>query len=205
MKKVAVVMGSSSDLPIVTKVVEKLNFFEIPHEKHIMSAHKSPKMTIAFAEKAEKENFGVIIAAAGMAAHLAGIIAAHTTIPVIGLPINCSLNGLDALFSTVQMPKGVPVLTVGIDCAENAAIAACEILSLGETSLKNKLKEMKKNLENEIISQNEKFNFLWKRFLFWKNCNKFMKAKLKKFMKQTTLITSSKAIKTMPLHKTAKK
>ena len=159
MKKVAIVMGSYSDFPVVKKVIEKLNFFEIPHECFIMSAHKSPNLTIEFAQKAKEKNFGIIIAAAGMAAHLAGIIAANTTLPVIGLPIKCSLNGLDALFSTVQMPKGVPVLTVGIDCAENAAIAACEILAIYEKSLQNMLEKMKKSLEEDIISQNNKLNF----------------------------------------------
>ena len=159
MKKVAIVMGSCSDFPVVEKVIEKLDFFEIPHECFVMSAHKSPNLTIKFAQNAKEKDFGIIIAAAGMAAHLAGIIAANTILPVIGLPIKCSLNGLDALFSTVQMPRGVPVLTVGIDCAENAAIAACEILAIYEKSLQSKLEEMKKSLEKEIVSQNKNLNF----------------------------------------------
>ncbi len=155
-KKVAVLMGSKSDMPIVEKSINKLKEFEIKTEIFIMSAHKSPNYTINFAKKAEENGFLVIIAAAGMAAHLAGIIAANTTLPVIGLPINCSINGLDALFSTVQMPKGVPVLTVGINASENAAIAACQILALNDKELKEKLKKMKKKLEEDIINQNEK-------------------------------------------------
>lgn len=155
-KKVAVLMGSKSDMPIVEKAINKLKEFEIKTEIFIMSAHKSPNYTINFAKKAEENGFLVIIAAAGMAAHLAGILAANTTLPVIGLPINCSINGLDALFSTVQMPKGVPVLTVGINASENAAIAACQILALSDEKLKEKLKEMKEKLEEDIIKQNEK-------------------------------------------------
>ena len=152
-KKVAVLMGSKSDMPIVEKTINKLKEFNIKTETFIMSAHKSPNYTINFAKQAEKNNFLIIIAAAGMAAHLAGIIAANTTLPVIGLPINCSINGLDALFSTVQMPKGVPVLTVGINASENAAIAACQILALNDENLKEKLK--KKKLEENIVNQNK--------------------------------------------------
>ncbi len=155
-KKVAVLMGSKSDMAVVEKTINKLKEFEIETKVFIMSAHKSPNYTINFAKKAEENGFLVIIAAAGMAAHLAGVIAANTTLPVIGLPINCSINGLDALFSTVQMPKGVPVLTVGIDACENAAIAACQILALNDEKLKEKLKNMKKQLEEDIINQNEK-------------------------------------------------
>ena len=154
-KKVAVLMGSKSDMPIVEKTINKLKEFNIKTETFIMSAHKSPNYTINFAKQAEKNNFLIIIAAAGMAAHLAGIIAANTTLPVIGLPINCSINGLDALFSTVQMPKGVPVLTVGINASENAAIAACQILALNDEDLKKKIKKMKKKLEENIVNQNK--------------------------------------------------
>ena len=153
-RKVAVLMGSESDMPIVEKTIKKLEEFKIETKVYILSAHKSPNMTISFAKKADKE-FSVIVAAAGMAAHLAGIVAANTTLPVIGLPINCSVGGLDSLFSTVQMPKGVPVLTVGINAAENAAIAACQILATSDKNLKEKLKKMKENLENRIIEQNQ--------------------------------------------------
>ncbi len=157
-KKVAVLMGSESDMPIVEKTIKKLESFKITTKVFIISAHKSPNLALNFAKNAEKENFGVIIAAAGMAAHLAGFIAANTTLPVIGLPINCTLNGLDSLFSTVQMPKGVPVLTVGINAAENAAIAACQILALNNENLQNKLRTMKKELEDEIVKKNETIN-----------------------------------------------
>ena len=157
-KKVAVLMGSESDMPIVEKAIKKLKNFEIKTEVFIISSHKSPNLALSFAKNAEKNNFGVIIAAAGMAAHLAGFIAANTTLPVIGLPINCTLNGLDSLFSTVQMPKGVPVLTVGINAAENAAIATCQILALNNENLQNKLKKIKKELEDEIVKKNETIN-----------------------------------------------
>lgn len=154
-KKVAVLMGSKSDLSVVERTIEKLKQFEIETDTFIMSAHKSPNYTIDFAKNAQKKGYGVIIAAAGMAAHLAGIVAANTILPVIGLPIKCSIEGLDALFSTVQMPKGVPVLTVGINASENAAIAACQILALKDVSLEKKLKKMKEELEKEIISENK--------------------------------------------------
>ncbi len=156
--KVAVVMGSDSDLEVVKKAISQLKYFEIPTKVFIMSAHKSPDMVINFSKNADSKGFKVIIAAAGMAAHLAGIIAAHTTLPVIGIPINCSLNGLDALFSTLQMPKGVPVLTVGINSAQNAAIAACQILAIHDESLKVKLQNMKKELE-KIKEKNENISF----------------------------------------------
>lgn len=154
-KKVAILMGSDKDLPIVKKAIEKLKEFSIEHEVFVLSAHKSFKATVDFAKTAQEKNFKIIIAAAGMAAHLAGVIAANTILPVIGIPINCSLNGLDALFSTVQMPSGVPVLTVGVNCAENAAIAACQILALKDEKLKQKLNEMKKKLEEEIERKNK--------------------------------------------------
>ena len=153
-KKVAILMGSKNDMPVVEKSIDKLKEFEIETKVYILSAHKSPNITISFAKKADKE-FGIIIAAAGMAAHLAGIVAANTTLPVIGLPIKCGIEGLDSLFSTVQMPKGVPVLTVGINAAENAAIAACQILALYDDLLKEKLQKMKENLEKQIIEQNK--------------------------------------------------
>ena len=158
-KKIAVLMGSDSDLKIMLPAIEKLKEFSIPVKVLILSAHKSPDLAIKFAKTAEEENFKVIIAAAGMAAHLAGIVAANTNLPVIGVPINCSLNGLDSLFSTVQMPKGVPVLTVAINSSLNAAIAACQILALENSTLKEKLKKMKIELEQEIIEKNKNISF----------------------------------------------
>ena len=121
MKKVGIVMGSASDLPVVKKAQEVLESLGIPNEMHIYSAHRTPVEAREFAEIAREKGFGVLIAAAGMAAHLAGAIAAGTTLPVIGIPINSSLNGLDALLATVQMPSGIPVATVAVDGAKNAA------------------------------------------------------------------------------------
>ena len=135
-KKVAVIMGSDSDLPIVEKAVSKLREFSVPCEVHVFSAHRTPAEAAEFSKNARASGFGVIIAAAGKAAHLAGAIAANTTLPVIGIPIKSStLDGLDALLSTVQMPSGIPVATVAIDGAENAALLAISILSLSDDSL----------------------------------------------------------------------
>ncbi len=140
MKKVAVLMGSDSDLPVVGKAFQVFEELGIPYEAHIYSAHRTPEEAHAFARDAEKNGFGVIIAAAGMAAHLAGAIAANTVLPVIGVPI-CSggLGGLDALLSTVQMPSGIPVATVAVDGAKNAAYLAAEILALSDGALGQKL------------------------------------------------------------------
>ena len=150
MKKVAVIMGSDSDLPIVEKAIETLKGYGIPYEVHVYSAHRTPDEAKHFSENAEKNGFGVIIAAAGMAAHLAGAIAANTTLPVIGIPVKSAvLDGVDALLSTVQMPPGIPVATVGINGAKNAAILAAEIIAVGNTELSEKLKsERRKNYEN---------------------------------------------------------
>lgn len=121
-KKVAVIMGSDSDLPVVGKAIDKLKSFGVPVEAHVMSAHRTPGEAAAFASSAEEQGFGVIIAAAGKAAHLAGVLAAHTVLPVIGIPVKSStLDGLDSLLSTVQMPSGIPVATVAVDGAENAS------------------------------------------------------------------------------------
>ncbi len=144
MKKVAVIMGSDSDLPVVKPAIERLRAFGIPCDAHVMSAHRTPELTASFAAGAKANDFGVIIAAAGKAAHLAGVIAAHTTLPVIGIPIKSSaLDGLDALLSTVQMPPGIPVAAVGIDCADNAAILAAQILALSDDTLADRLYTMK--------------------------------------------------------------
>ena len=139
-KKVAIIMGSDSDLPIVKGAVDKLKEFNVPFEVHVMSAHRTPNEAAQFAANAASNGFGVIISAAGKAAHLGGVLAAHTILPVIGLPIKSStLDGLDALLSTVQMPSGIPVATVAIDGAANAAILAVEMLALSDNVLAKKL------------------------------------------------------------------
>ena len=140
MKKVAVLMGSDSDLPVVEKAINTLKDFGVPVEVHVYSAHRTPVQVQEFTSKARENGFGVIIAAAGKAAHLAGAIAAQTTLPVIGIPVKSStLDGLDALLSTVQMPSGMPVATVAIDGAENAALLAIQILAVTDESLAEKL------------------------------------------------------------------
>ncbi len=140
MKKIAIVMGSDSDLPVVSKAMEKLEEFAVPFEVHIYSAHRTPEEARAFAQGARENGVAAIIAAAGKAAHLAGAIAANTTLPVIGIPVKSStLDGLDALLSTVQMPTGMPVATVAIDGAANAALLAIQILAVEEPNLAEKL------------------------------------------------------------------
>ena len=140
MKKVAVIMGSDSDLPIVEKGINVLKEYGVPYEVHVYSAHRTPKESAAFAASARENGFGVIIAAAGMAAHLAGALAAQTTLPVIGIPVaSGGLGGLDALLSTVQMPSGIPVATVAVGGAANAAILACQMLALSDDVLAAKL------------------------------------------------------------------
>ena len=142
MKKVAVIMGSASDLPVVQKAVDTLKAFGVETEVHVYSAHRTPVEAKAFAESAREKGFGAIIAAAGMAAHLAGAIAANTTLPVIGIPIKSKvLDGVDALLSTVQMPSGIPVATVAIDGAVNAALLSVQILAVEDEGLAAKLAE----------------------------------------------------------------
>lgn len=154
MKKVAIVMGSDSDLPVLQGGMDMLRKLEIPMEVHVMSAHRTPAAACDFSSHAEANGFGVIIAAAGKAAHLAGVLAAHTTLPVIGVPVKSStLDGLDALLSTVQMPKGIPVATVAIDGSDNAAILAAQILALGEETLAAKLRQMKADMEAEVLKK----------------------------------------------------
>lgn len=144
MKKVGIIMGSDSDLPVVQKAADVLNDFGVPYEIHIYSAHRTPVEAREFSTTAKEKGFGVIIAAAGMAAHLAGAMAAGTTLPVIGIPIKSEqLGGLDALLSTVQMPSGIPVATVAIDGAKNAAVLAVEILALGDEELSAKLEKFR--------------------------------------------------------------
>ena len=157
MKKAAVIMGSDSDLPVLEKAFKRLKDFGIPFEAHVMSAHRTPDRAADFAKNAQKNGFGVIIAAAGMAAHLAGVLAAHTTLPVIAIPVKSSLDGLDALLAMVQMPPGIPVATVAIDGADNAAILAAQILAIGDEALGDRLKAMKTDMENKVI---EKDNLL---------------------------------------------
>ncbi len=140
MKKVGIVMGSASDLPVVRKAMDMLKALDIPYEAHVYSAHRTPEQAAGFASHARENGFGVIIAAAGMAAHLGGVLASMTTLPVIGIPCKSSvLDGMDALLATVQMPSGIPVATVAIDGATNAAILAAEILALSDEALAQRL------------------------------------------------------------------
>lgn len=148
MKKVAIIMGSDSDLPIVEKGIEVLKAYEVPFEVHVYSAHRTPVEASEFAKTAREQGFGVLICAAGMAAHLAGAIAANTTLPVIGIPCSSKvLEGMDALLSTVMMPPGIPVAAVGINTAKNAALLAIEMLAITEEGLAEKL--FKERAENQ--------------------------------------------------------
>ena len=139
MKKVAVIMGSDSDLPVVENAVGQLRALGIPYEVHVYSAHRTPREAAAFTQSARENGFGVIIAAAGMAAHLAGAIAANTVLPVIGIPIRSTFDGMDALLATVQMPSGIPVATVAVNGAKNAALLAAQILAVEDAALYEKL------------------------------------------------------------------
>lgn len=159
MKKVAIIMGSQNDLPIVEKAIQVLKRYDVSFEIHVYSAHRTPLQARNFALNAQKNGFGVIIAAAGKAAHLAGNIAANTTLPVIGLPIKSStLDGLDALLSTVQMPSGIPVATVAIDGAENSALLALQILAISDENLSQKLKEEREINAKKIIEKDLEIN-----------------------------------------------
>ena len=163
MKKVAILMGSDSDLPIVEKGIAVLSDYEIPFEVHVYSAHRTPAETAEFVSSAKERGFGVIIAAAGMAAHLAGAVAANTTLPVIGIPISCkNTGGVDALWATVQMPSGIPVATVAIDGAANAAHLAAEILALSDDALAEKLVAVRLAGHDKVLEKNsaieEKYN-----------------------------------------------
>ncbi len=156
--KAAIIMGSKSDYPVVSKAEAVLQEFGVEYETRIMSAHRTPKVTEAFAASAEAEGIEVIIAAAGKAAHLAGVLAAQTPLPVIGIPMKSStLDGLDSLLSTVQMPKGIPVATVAVDGAENAALLAVQILSVKYGELRTKMKEYKARMEADIIALDKEF------------------------------------------------
>lgn len=154
MKKVAVIMGSDSDLPVVEKALDKLKQFAVPFEAHVYSAHRTPEQARTFSANARENGFGVIIAAAGKAAHLAGAVAANTTLPVIGLPVSAStLDGLDALLSTVQMPPGMPVATVAIDGAVNAALLAVQILAVEDADLAAKLEASREQERSKILEK----------------------------------------------------
>ncbi|AMJ41922.1 5-(carboxyamino)imidazole ribonucleotide mutase [Anaerotignum propionicum] len=163
MKKVAILMGSDSDFPVVEKALTTLDKYGVPFEVHVYSAHRTPEEARAFAMNARENGFGAIIAAAGKAAHLAGAMAANTTLPVIGIPIKSStLDGLDALLSTVQMPGGMPVATVAIDGAENAALLAIQILAVTDEDLAEKLRVARADNANKVLEKDrmiaEKYN-----------------------------------------------
>ncbi len=154
MKKVAVIMGSDSDLPIVKKAIDELKNYGVPYECHVMSAHRTPALASEFAANAKANGFGVIICAAGMAAHLAGVVAGHTTLPVIGIPCkSAALDGMDALLATVMMPSGIPVATVAIDGAKNAAILAVQMLALSDDDLAAKLEAEKQKMIDGVMAK----------------------------------------------------
>lgn len=163
MKKVGIIMGSDSDLPIIEKAINTLKSFGVEYEVHVYSAHRTPVEASNFTKMAIENNFGVIIAAAGMAAHLAGAIAANTVLPVIGIPVESgALKGVDALYSTVQMPSGIPVATVAINGAVNAALLAIQILAVSEPSLQKALKDKRESDKLVVLEKNKaienKFN-----------------------------------------------
>ena len=159
MKKVAIIMGSDSDLPVVKKATEVLREYEVPFEVHVLSAHRTPEQAKTFASLAAENGFGVMIAAAGKAAHLAGAIAANTVLPVIGIPIKASvLDGMDALLSTVQMPAGIPVATVAIDGAANAALLAIQILAVNDAELTSKLLEARTKAARDVLEKDRQIS-----------------------------------------------
>ena len=156
-KKVAVIMGSDSDLDTMRPCMKRLRAFGVPCEVHVISAHRTPAAAEAFASGAAEQGFGVIIAAAGKAAHLAGVLAAYTTLPVIGVPVKTSMmGGLDSLLSMVQMPKGLPVACVAVDGADNAAILAAQMLALSDAALADKLAAFKRDMAEEVMNKDKK-------------------------------------------------
>ena len=162
-KKVGIIMGSDSDLPVVEKAINTLKEYGVPYEVHVYSAHRTPIEAAEFSKNARANGFGAIIAAAGMAAHLAGAVAANTTLPVIGIPVkSASLDGMDALLSTVQMPSGIPVATVAINGAANAALIAIQILAVEDKNLADKLDDARKKAAQTVLEKNkaveDKFN-----------------------------------------------
>ena len=161
MKKVGIIMGSDSDLPIIQKTVDALRGFDIPFEVHVYSAHRTPVEARDFAVNARENGFGALICAAGMAAHLAGAIAANTTLPVVGIPCKGGMmDGLDALLATVQMPTGIPVATVAIDGAENAALLAVQMMAISDEELYNKFVEYKEKMASDILEKDAKIQAL---------------------------------------------
>lgn len=152
--KIGIIMGSDSDYPVVRGAANMLDTLGIPYEMRVLSAHRTPQEVAVFAASARENNFGVLIAAAGKAAHLAGVIAAYTTLPVIGIPMKASvLDGLDALLATVQMPKGIPVATVAIDGAENAALLAAEILAVTDYVIADKLEATRAQMASDVLAK----------------------------------------------------
>ena len=154
MKKIGIVMGSDSDLPIAEKAIDTLKELGVPYEVHVYSAHRTPIQAADFSVNARKNGFGAIIAFAGKAAHLAGALAANTTLPVIGVPVKSStLDGLDALLSTVQMPSGIPVATVAIDGAQNAALLACQMLSIDDEEVAKRLQDKREADAKKVLEK----------------------------------------------------
>lgn len=159
MKKVGIIMGSDSDLPIVEKAIDVLKALGVPYEAHIYSAHRTPEKAAEFSKNAKKEGFGALICAAGMAAHLAGAVAANTLLPVIGIPCKGKcFDGMDALLSTVMMPPGIPVATVGVDGGKNAALLAAEIIALGDDELYEKLIKMREDEKAKVLEKDSKLS-----------------------------------------------
>ena len=156
MKKVGIIMGSDSDLPILQKTIDTLKAFGVPYEVHVYSAHRTPIEAAEFSKNARANGFGVIIAAAGMAAHLAGALAANTTLPIIGIPVNSgSLGGIDAVLSTIQMPSGIPVASVAINGGVNAGLLAIEILAVADDNLAKLLDEKREKDKQTVLSKNK--------------------------------------------------
>lgn len=158
MKKVAIIMGSDSDLPIAEKAAAQLRELDIPFEVHVMSAHRTPDEACNFAKNAKDNGFGVLISIAGMAAHLGGVLAANTTLPIIGVPGKSSFEGLDALLATVQMPSGIPVATVAVNGSKNAAILAAHMLALGDADLDAKLVAMREAMADEVRAKDARIS-----------------------------------------------
>lgn len=157
MKKIGIIMGSDSDLPVVKKATDMLDAFEVPYEVHVFSAHRTPLEAADFSKNARENGFGAIIAAAGMAAHLAGAIAANTTLPVVGIPVaSANLSGIDALLSTVQMPTGIPVATVAVNGAANAALLCIQMLAIEDKALADKLNAKRASDSQAVLEKNKK-------------------------------------------------
>lgn len=160
MKKIAIIMGSDSDLPVVKKAADMLDSFNVPYEVHVFSAHRTPAEAAEFTKSARENGFGAIIAAAGMAAHLAGAIAANTTLPVVGIPVSSgNLGGIDALLSTVQMPTGIPVATVAVNGAANAALLCIQMLAIEDSALAQKLNEKRISDSKKVLEKDAAVSF----------------------------------------------